>query len=87
MKTFEDNKKGKLLKCYKDLIKNTSIVNLRQKHRTSWLELEYYCECVGKQNCTMSLLSHDKAVSDSQRDNAFWKFDSGCNKLSERWES
>lgn len=86
MKTFEDNKEGRLLKCYQNLIKTTQIVNLRDKFETSWLELEYYCDCVGKQSCSLSLMSDDMAVSKEQGDRTFWKFDQGCTKLVDLWE-
>jgi hypothetical protein len=59
---------------------------LRLLYETSWLELEYYCGCVGKNSCTLSLLSHDAAVNDEQKKDLLWKFSEGCNFMVEKNE-
>jgi hypothetical protein len=70
---FEDNERGKLLKCYKDLVNNGTI---GKRSASSWLELSYLCNCLGQANCSFDINSPSLRLSGGDK---LWDYDTGCN--------
>jgi hypothetical protein len=70
---FEDNEKGNLLKCYKDLLVMGSI---GKRSASSWLELRYLCNCLGKANCSFDINAPSLRQNGGER---LWDYETGCN--------
>jgi len=56
------NSKTELLKCYKGILEEHD-----EYEADNWFDLEYTCNCIGKKNCSMTVLSDD------------WSLDTSCD--------
>lgn len=81
MQKFDDSEAGKLLQCYKDRILDSNIDLLPPK---SWLELRYICNCVGKSECSISLLTAEHEKDKNKKKDYLWDYSEECSSLLEK---